>query len=134
MKTSAPFLQLAGTTCHIHIIDMNNRVHLNLTDVIFGDVWICSGQSNMEYQMAHIFNSSEEVAASLRYDQIRFMIASVVLSEGREMMDNKPNLSWSRPADEESLGKMSAVCFLFARHVFDATGVPQVSSHGLNKR
>lgn len=37
---------------------------ITLTNVAFGDVFLCSGQSNMEYPMANAFNGSEERAAS----------------------------------------------------------------------
>ena len=44
---------------------------LNLQDVIYGDVWICSGQSNMERAMSSITNATEEIAASAIYSNIR---------------------------------------------------------------
>ncbi len=52
--------------------DINVRCTLNITqgdksqtlDIIFGDVYICSGQSNMERRMDQIYNSTEEIAAS----------------------------------------------------------------------
>ena len=75
--------------------------------------------------MSKIFNSTEEIAASAPYDQIRFMITSHVTSNGVEMTDNKPALGWSKPADAAGLGRMSAVCFLHARYVYDVTGIPQ---------
>ena len=37
---------------------------ITLTNVAFGDVFLCSGQSNMEYPMANAFNGSAERAAS----------------------------------------------------------------------
>jgi sialate O-acetylesterase len=100
---------------------------LTLAGVLFGDVWLCSGQSNMERSMASIVNSTEEIAASAGYDQIRFTIASRVANDGLEMVDNKPSLPWSRPDNAANLGRFSAVCFLHARNIFDATGIPQVA-------
>jgi sialate O-acetylesterase len=120
------FLKAAGTTCNIVITDgLSDPLALNA--VLFGDVWLCSGQSNMEWSMSRIFNSTEEIAASAGYDQIRFMMTSHATSDGVEMADNKPALGWSRPADAAALGRMSAVCFLHARYVYDVTGIPQVS-------
>jgi hypothetical protein len=37
---------------------------ITLKNVAFGDVFLCSGQSNMEYPMANAFNGSAERAAS----------------------------------------------------------------------
>ena len=28
--------------------------HVTLNDVLFGDVWVCSGQSNMEFEMRKV--------------------------------------------------------------------------------
>jgi sialate O-acetylesterase len=120
------YLKAAGTTCNIVITD-GLSTPLTLNDVLFGDVWLCSGQSNMEWPMSKIFNSTEEIAASAGYDQIRFMMTSRATSDGQELADNQPALVWSRPAEAASLGRMSAVCFLHARYVYDVTGIPQVS-------
>ena len=27
---------------------------ITISDVLFGDVWVCSGQSNMVFQLAHV--------------------------------------------------------------------------------
>ena len=40
---------------------------LVLRRVLFGDVWLCSGQSNMVFAMRQIFNSTEEIAASAQF-------------------------------------------------------------------
>ena len=40
----------------------NNSIELN--DVLIGEVWICSGQSNMEWNLGNSTNGKEEVAAA----------------------------------------------------------------------
>jgi hypothetical protein len=35
--------------------------------VIYGDVWVCSGQSNMQWNIGSIFNASEEVSKIAEY-------------------------------------------------------------------
>src|SRR5687768_12653750 len=35
-----------------------------VTDVLFGDVWLCSGQSNMEMPVRRVVNSDVEIAGS----------------------------------------------------------------------
>ena len=44
-----------------------------LGPVIYGDVWFCSGQSNMKLEMRKISNSSLEIHKSRRYNNI-FML------------------------------------------------------------
>eukprot|EP00658_Telonema_sp_P-2_P038272 TRINITY_DN27493_c0_g1_i1.p1 TRINITY_DN27493_c0_g1~~TRINITY_DN27493_c0_g1_i1.p1 ORF type:complete len:514 (+),score=91.41 TRINITY_DN27493_c0_g1_i1:39-1580(+) len=38
--------------------------HIELTDVLFGDVWLCGGQSNMEFSTAEMFDSAQVIAQS----------------------------------------------------------------------
>ena len=35
--------------------------------MIYGDVWVCSGQSNMQWNIGSIFNASEEVSKIAEY-------------------------------------------------------------------
>jgi sialate O-acetylesterase len=44
-----------------------------LVDVLFGDVWFCSGQSNMQIGMAAVFNSTQELAKANNYPHIRIL-------------------------------------------------------------
>ena len=37
----------------------------------FGDVWVCSGQSNMEFNLGGAFNGSKEVAKMTEYPNIK---------------------------------------------------------------
>ena len=50
---------------------------LTLNDVVFGDVWFCAGQSNMEMMMKSIQNAEEEMRKSAEYN-IRFTSMSNV--------------------------------------------------------
>ncbi len=52
----------------------NNTVELN--DVLVGEVWICSGQSNMEWRLSQVLNAKEEVAAA-KHPQIRLFDVQV---------------------------------------------------------
>lgn len=38
---------------------------------MFGDVWICSGQSNMQMTVSQAYNSSVEIAEAANYPNIR---------------------------------------------------------------
>jgi len=108
--------QLAATMCDISIVSGDEEV--TLTNVIFGDVWLCSGQSNMVFSMGGIFNATEEIEASAGYNDIRFTVLKKVTSDVEEQ-DIEPQVAWADPSDSNSLRHMSAVCFLFARNLYD---------------
>ena len=56
-------------------------VTITLHDVLFGDVWICSGQSNMQMTVSLIFNGTEEIANAGNYPKIRLFTAALVPSD-----------------------------------------------------
>merc|ERR1712117_851639 len=58
-----------GDLCVIVIEQAESVVFLD--NVAFGDVWFCSGQSNMNWPMQNIFDAEAEVANSAGYDNIR---------------------------------------------------------------
>merc|ERR1711953_521229 len=87
-----------------------------LTDIMFGDIWLCSGQSNMEQNMYNIMNSSVEIAASASFTSIRFTVVKNAVSTEEDLDADVPlQQPWADPTDASSLGGMSAVCFLYAR-------------------
>lgn len=47
-ETTTPREYPAGGPYTIRITDLDSKLSTEITDVYFGDVWICSGQSNME--------------------------------------------------------------------------------------
>ena len=53
---------------------------------------------------------------------------SLFIMEGLEMVENVPAQAWASSANNDSLAQMSDICYLFARHVYDVTGIPQVGS------
>jgi hypothetical protein len=60
-----------GQICEIRV-SQEGQTDLVIEDILFGDIWVCSGQSNMEWPMSGIFNAEEEIAALASFDKIRF--------------------------------------------------------------
>ncbi len=52
---------------------------LTFTDVLIGEVWVCSGQSNMQFTVAQANNGAQEVA-NAKYPQIRLFTVPDVTS------------------------------------------------------
>ena len=105
-----------------------------LSDVLFGEVFLCSGQSNMAYtphSMAGMDNASAEIAAAdaPRYRDIRLF----TVGQGTRSKTILRNLTtvyrgWT-PASSRVLGgaawkEFSAICWLFGRRLHDELGVP----------
>ncbi len=62
----------ASTTPHvITMVGSAEGERATLSDVLFGDVWVCGGQSNMVYAMGYVTNASAEIARADKYPSIR---------------------------------------------------------------
>jgi sialate O-acetylesterase len=101
-------------------------VTITLHDVLFGDVWICSGQSNMQMSVIDIFNATEEIANAGKYPKIRLFTVQRNWSATplEELLDITEKWSVASP---ESVGGpsfqyMSAVCWLYGRMIHEALG------------
>ena len=103
------------------------NVTITLHDVLFGDVWLCSGQSNMELTVNMIYNGTTEIANAGNYPKIRvFSAARGIYNESRSPLEELLGitLNWS-VASPSSIGGpmwayMSAVCWLYGRMIHEA--------------
>ena len=89
-------------------------------DVLVGDVWLASGQSNMEWPVAQS-GGADEVIASANDPQIRHF--KIPKSWSAKPERDVVGGDWV-PASPESVAKFSAVAYAFARELRAATGVP----------
>ena len=93
---------------------------LVLRDVLVGDVWLCSGQSNMEWSVADAMNAAEEIAAA-RDPGVRHL--KVPRSWAAEPSPELAGGAWE-PADPEHAGGFTAVGWFFARDLRRHLDVP----------
>jgi sialate O-acetylesterase len=97
---------------------------ITIHDVLFGDVWICSGQSNMQMTVSSIFNGSEEIANAGNFPKIRLFTAALVASAApvEELVNITLNWSVASPSSVDGPGwdYMSAVCWLYGRQIHQA--------------
>lgn len=92
---------------------------LLLDDLLAGDVWLCSGQSNMEFKLSRSAGGAEAVA-SADFPQIRlFTVGRQVAATPLESLSG----AWQRCTPESAAG-FSAVGFFFGRDLHKKLGVP----------
>jgi sialate O-acetylesterase len=107
----------------------------NADDVLVGDVWLCSGQSNMEWSVRSSLDSRAEINASAN-DNIRHVrIPRASSISPRDGFEAAPEWKIASP---DTTGDFSAVCYFFARELAKNVnaGVPQglvVSAWGGSK-
>ena len=93
---------------------------VTISNVMVGDVWVASGQSNMEFPLSHAANGPQEIAAA--HDSlIRELRVPISWSERPE--EQLAGGNWA-PADPQHVGAFSAVAYFFARELRAAEHVP----------
>ena len=110
-----------GDTVTIEVVGTANKI--KLTNILIGDVWLCSGQSNMAMTVngggGQVYNYMKEIN-NANYPEIR-------------MFNVKPNLSATVGIDiegkweicsPETVSDFSAVAYFFARKIYQETGIP----------
>ncbi|HWA01566.1 MAG TPA: sialate O-acetylesterase [Caulobacterales bacterium] len=90
-------------------------------DIMVGDVFLCSGQSNMEFSVAGSLYGDFE-ARGANNDRIRLMSIAHASSVTPQTQFQNP-VSWS-PATPESVRSFSAVCYFFARELQASVNAP----------
>ena len=103
----------------------------SLSDVLFGEVWLCSGQSNMEMKMRGWYGSpiigGREAIANSRNEYIRFF--DVKKEFASKEKDNCEG-SWKK-ANPTDIAMFSATAYFFGRQLYRTLNVPValVTSH-----
>lgn len=107
----------AGGPFELIIIGKNK---ITIKNVLVGEVWICSGQSNMEFRVSKTINAEKEIADS-NYPMIRHFGVAQDLS-GKPKDDLKAG-KWEA-ANKETVGNFTAVGYYFARKLYAELKIP----------
>jgi sialate O-acetylesterase len=105
-----------------HTIELTGKNKLVLNNVLFGDVWFCSGQSNMVHQLnIHDVTYAKDIAEA-NYPQIRqFWVPNITSLNGPQA--DLPFGNW-QPAVGENVRPFSAVAYFFAKKIYDEYHIP----------
>jgi sialate O-acetylesterase len=92
---------------------------IQLTNVLVGEVWVCSGQSNMEFPMRNSFEAEPDLASATN-DQIRLFLVPKNRSQCPTVLIRS---SW-QTLSPGSVAGFSAVGYYFGRDLQQARKVP----------
>ena len=102
-----------------YIVKIAGRQSVELHNVLVGDVWLCGGQSNMEFKLRGALNGPEEIKAA-SFPQIRFFnVAQHSAYHGKDVVGG----SWSA-VSPDTAAQLSAVAYYFARRVQQDIHIP----------
>ena len=88
-------------------------------DVLVGDVWVCSGQSNMQFAVSNSNNAEQEIAQANHPKLRLFSVPRVVAGEPRDRCGGE----WTA-CTPETIPGFSAVGYFFGREIQTQLGVP----------
>ena len=95
---------------------------IEFEDVLVGEVWLCSGQSNMEWRVSQSDNPKEEIAAA-KHPLIRHIKIPHRPSSTPEK-DVTPERGGWEVCSPETVGSFTGVGYFFARNLLDELDVP----------
>ncbi|MFC1574225.1 sialate O-acetylesterase [Candidatus Latescibacterota bacterium] len=92
---------------------------ISLSNVLVGDVWVCSGQSNMEMRVRHCIHADREVADALHRNLRLFQIRNDLSPEPGKDCDGRWDVC--RPS---TVGLFSAAGYYFGRKIMQDIDIP----------
>lgn len=108
----------AGGPYEIQILGRNEVKHIN--NVMLGEVWLCSGQSNMEWSVNSGIYNGEESARNADCNNIRILH---IPKQGASSPQVNVSTRWE-VSSPESMRKTSATAYFFARCLTQELNVP----------
>ncbi len=114
-RVNLPAMEAGGP----YTLQVTGSNTLKLTNVLFGEVWLCSGQSNMQWTVRASKDSAAEIAAAM-YPKIRLFYVPR-RSSGLPKQDVEANWQETRP---ETIRNFSAVAYYFGRKLHKEINVP----------
>jgi sialate O-acetylesterase len=102
-----------------YTLTIKGKNTVTVKDVLVGEVWLASGQSNMEMHLESCENAKEAIAASANPKIRLFTVAHKISDKPVKELKSK----WE-PCDQKTVGKFSGVAYYFARDLQKALDVP----------
>ncbi len=110
----------AGVGHTLDVLGTDPAEHETRRDIAFGDVWLCSGQSNMEMSFDWGIKDVDAERKAANYPNIRFLkIPKATASRPQSTFDAR----W-QSVSSANVGQFSAAGYFFGRELHQKLGVP----------
>jgi sialate O-acetylesterase len=101
------------------IMTISAKNSIEIKNILVGDVWLCSGQSNMEWPMSNTTNAAKDIADS-NFPQIRILTVPRKTA-GLPRIDAEIEWKICKP---ETVYNFSAVAYFFGRKIHKELNIP----------
>ena len=98
---------------------------LVLTDILIGDVWLCSGQSNIDVHIERVYPQYPQEIDGYENPKIRlFRVQNETSTHGVKDDIRPTSINW-KPLNKQNAWPFSAVGYFLGKRMFEKTGVAQ---------
>ena len=115
-KLTLPAMPAGGP----HAMHISGNNDIRIEDVLIGEVWVASGQSNMEWPVGKSTNADLVTLAARRAPGIRYV---QVRNRGSQGPQRETDRNW-QVISPATVGDLSGVAYAFAEVLNDVLGVP----------
>jgi sialate O-acetylesterase len=105
-----------------YTLEIQATNHLVVRDILIGDVWFCSGQSNMVIPMERVKEKYPDDIAGADFPQIRNFFVPTA-ADVEVVHDDLPHSGWKNANPTDVLG-FGAATYFFARDLYQKYHVP----------
>ncbi len=102
-----------------YTLTVKGKNEVRIEDVLIGEVWVCSGQSNMEWPVSSAYDPDLEIRTA-KYPKVRLITVPRV---GTQEPQYDFNGKWE-PCSPDTVGGFSAVGYFFGRLLHQTLDVP----------
>ncbi len=113
---------VAGGPFKIEVSNKMGEPKIVLSDVMIGEVWICSGQSNMQWPVRASAFAEKEIDAAGEFSNVRLFTVAQHASN-QELTEFERVSGWN-VTSPTTVADFSAVAYFFGRYLHKETGVP----------
>ncbi|MEP3837156.1 MAG: sialate O-acetylesterase [Algibacter sp.] len=116
-----------------HKITVFSKNKIVINNVLSGDVWLCTGQSNMDFSMSKFINNAREEQYQPLVEYIRNEVATakddwirhIEVPQTTSLFEKQQNFedNW-RSVNPEQIGKITATGYFFAKELRKHVNVP----------
>ena len=103
-----------------YILQVND---IELKDILVGDVWLCSGQSNMELPVNRVTDMFRDEISAYENTNIRQLKVPNIFNFHAPQADLPDYVAW-KPLTQENVMNFSALGYFFAKAMYEKNSIP----------
>jgi hypothetical protein len=95
-----------------------------LSNIVVGEVFLCSGQSNMQFAVSKLTTADKDlIAADSEYPNVRYYSVAKNYSSTNQGNTNVPDVPWTS-FNYSTVQSLSAIAFYFSRQLYKDKDIP----------